>query len=336
MKSAQVSHQLGHAGPSLFVSSLGASVIVHGLVIAWMLSASGAAPALITELPAFHSVSLVDAPGSTPRTEPVAKVSESEPQAIPEAVAVPEALNPARNAVPETVVQTPQVKRATEVPETSVEPPAPVARPEPVEVPERPPVITTQAQQLEPAKPSEERPAPAPTPTSAGSPIPSPTGDFAPQPEAAPEANVAAVSGEPASRNSETDAARAREAIENLRVLTGAEGVGADQPPGGVQLGLQEIRMRTYKQRVRALIIRALQLPMMQKTAQALEAIALLTIDREGQVIRYELTRSSGNRSFDASVHRAVQASSPLPPLPETYSGEILEAEIYFTPPASS
>ena len=94
--------------------------------------------------------------------------------------------------------------------------------------------------------------------------------------------------------------------------------------------------MRTYKQRVRALIIRALHLPMMQKTAQALEAIALLTIDREGQVIRYELTRSSGNRSFDDSVHRAVQASSPLPPLPETYPGEILEAEIYFTPPASS
>ena len=77
-------------------------------------------------------------------------------------------------------------------------------------------------------------------------------------------------------------------------------------------------------------------LPMMQNTARALEAIALLTIDREGQVIRYELTWSSGNRSFGASVHRAVQASSPLPPLPETYPGEILEAEIYFTAPASS
>ena len=160
------------------------------------------------------------------------------------------------------------------------------------------------------------------------------------QPEAANSSPVlplnAAPSSEPAGRNSPEDAARAREATEDLRALPGTEGVGADQPPGGVQPGLQEIRMRTYKQRVRALIMRALHLPMMQRTAQALEAIALLTIDREGQVIRYELTRSSGNMSFDASVHRAVQASSPLPPLPETYSGEILEAEIFFTPPESS
>ncbi|MDE0205055.1 MAG: TonB family protein [Candidatus Tectomicrobia bacterium] len=338
MKSAQVSHQLGHAGPSLFASSLVASLFVHGLVMAWMLSGSGSVPALPTDLPAFHSVSLVDAPGSTPPTEPVAKVSETEPRAIPDAVAVPEApdLATVRKAVPETVVQPPQAKPAKEVAGISVEPPVPVSRPKPVEVPERPPVITTQVQQPEPVKPSEKRPVPAPTPTSAGSPVQSPTREVAPQSEAAPEINVADASTEPASRNSPEDAARARAAIENLRSLTDTEGIGVDPRQGGVQLGPQEIRLRTYTQRVRVLIIRALHLPMMQKTAQALEAIALLTIDREGQVIRYELTKSSGNRSFDASVHRAVQASSPLPPLPETYPDEILEAEIYVTPPASS
>lgn len=331
MKSAQVSHPLAHAGQSVFASSLGASLIVHGLIIAWMLSGSGPSRAVPTDLPAFHSVSLVDAPGSVPTARP-------EPQTIPEAVAVPAAVNPAtvRNAAPETVVQPAQAKRATEVTRTSVEPPAPVAKPEPVEVPERPSVIETQAQEPRPVTATEKRPVPAPTPTSAGSPIPSPAGVAAPQPEATPEINVAAAPREPAGGNSPEDAARARETIESLRAQTATEGVGAGQPPGGVQLGLQEIRMRTYKQRVRALIIRALHLPMMQKTAQALEAIALLTIDREGQVIRYQLTRSSGNRSFDASVHRAVQASSPLPPLPETYPDEILEAEIYFTPPASS
>ena len=318
MKSAQVSHPLAHAGQSVFVSSLGASLIVHGLVIAWMLSGSGPSRAVPTDLPAFHSVSLVDAPGSVPSAQP-------EPQTIPEAVAVPEVVNPvtARNALPETVVQPAQVKRAREVSGPSVEPPAPAAKPEPVEVRERPSVIKTQAQEPKPVTATDNRPVPAPTPASAGSPTPLPT-------------NVAAAPREPAGRNSPEAAARAREAIENLRAQTVTEGVGAAQPAGGVQLGLQEIRMRTYKQRVRALIIRALHLPMMRKTAQALEAIALLTIDREGQVIRYQLTRSSGNRSFDDSVHRAVQASSPLPPLPETYPGEILEAEIYFTPPASS
>ena len=62
MKSAQGSHPLAHAGPSLFATSLGASVIVHGLIIAWMLSGSGPSRALLVDLPAFHSVSLVDAP----------------------------------------------------------------------------------------------------------------------------------------------------------------------------------------------------------------------------------------------------------------------------------
>ena len=329
MKSAQAPQQSAHAGPSLFASSLGASLIVHGLIITWMLSGSGPSRPLLAELPAFHSVSLVDAPGSAPLTGP---------QSIPEAVAVPAAVSPAtvRNSAPETVVQPAQAKRAREVSGTSVEPPAPVAKPEPVVVPERPTVIKTQAQEPRPVTATENRPVPAPTPTSAGSPIPSPTGETAPQPEATPEINVAAAPREPAGGNSPGAAAHAREAIENLRAQTAAEGVGAGRPSGGVQLGLQEIRMRTYKQRVRALIIRALHLPMMQQTAQALEAIALLTIDREGQVIRYQLTRSSGNLSFDASVHRAVQASSPLPPLPETYPDEILEAEIYFTPPASS
>jgi protein TonB len=336
MKAARISHQLGHASQSLFATSFGASVIVHGLVMAWMLSGSGSSRALLTELPAFHSVSLVDAPGSTPTAEPVASVPEPKPQALPEPAAVPEAMNPAavRNVVPETAVQPPQAKQATEVPEASVEPPTPVAKPKPVEVPERPSVVETQVQQPKPVKATERKPAP--TPASGSRPTPSPPEVTATQPTPAPTPAVTAQPRPPASRNSPQAAERAREAIKNLRARSGTEGTGTNQSPGGVQPGLQDVLMRTYKQRVRALIVQALHLPMMQKTAQTLQAIALLTIDREGQVIRYELTRSSGNPSFDASVHRAVQASSPLPPLPETYSGDILEAEIHFTPPASS
>jgi TonB family protein len=336
MKAAHVSHQLGHASQSLFATSLGASVIVHGLVITWMLSGHGPSRAFLTDLPAFHSVSLVNAPGSTPPAEPVASVPEPEPQTIPEPAAVPEAVNPAavRNVVPETAVQPPQAKQATEVPEASVEPPTPVAKPKPVEVPERPSVVETQVQQPKPVKATERKPAP--TPASGSRPTPSPPEVTATQPTPAPTPAVTAQPRPPASRNSPQAAERAREAIKNLRARSGTEGTGTNQSPGGVQPGLQDVLMRTYKQRVRARIINAWHLPIPGKIAQGLQAVVLLTIDREGQVIRYELTRSSNNPSFDASLHRAVQASSPLPELPETFEGEILEAEIYFTPPASS
>ena len=323
MKSAQGSHPLAHAGQSLFATSLGASVIVHGLIIAWMLSGSGPSRALLVDLPAFHSVSLVDAPGPPPPAEPVASVPEPEPQAVPEAVAVPAAVNPApvRNEAPEPVVQPPVTTPATEVGEVSVEPPAPAASPRPVAVPETPVAVDTPAQPPKPARATEARPAPTPTLTAVA----------AAQPETATPPPVAAPPRVPASRNSPAAAARAREAIENLRARTGADGAA-----GGGQPDFQDMQMLTYQQRVRDKISQALHLPMIQQRAQNLRAIALLTIDREGRLIRYEMTQSSGDPSFDASVHRAVQASSPLPPLPETYSDEILEAEIHFTPPASS
>ena len=334
MKAAQVSHQLGHVSHSLFATSLGASVIVHGLVIVWMLGGSGPSRALLTDLPAFHSVSLVDAPGATPAAEPVSSVPA--PKVIPEPAPMPEVMNPAavRSVVPETTVSPPQAKQATEVPEVSAEQPEPVAKPKPVDVPERPSVIDTQVQQPKPVKAAERRPSP--TPILDASPTPSPAEAAATQPGRAPAPAVAAQPGAPASRNSPQAAERAREAIQNLRTRSGAQEPGANPSAGGIAVGMQELLMRTYEQRVRARITNAWHLPIPQKIAQGLQAIALLTIDREGQVIRYELTRPSGNPSFDASLRRAVQASSPLPELPETYSGEILEAEIHFTPPASS
>ena len=334
MKATQVSHQLGHASQSLFATSLGASVVLHGMIIVWMLSGSGPSRPLLADLPAFHSVSLVDAPGPPAVAEPVANVPE--PQAISEPAAVPEAVNPtAANLVPETTVQPAQAKQATEVPETSVEAAAPVAKPEPVEVPEAPSVVETQLQKPKPVKATEKRSAPAPTPASADGPTLTPTEVAAALPGTTPTPAPATQPRTPASRNSPQAAQRARETIENLRAQSGAQGTSTNQSPGGVAASMQDLLLRTYEQRVRARIINAWHLPIPEKMAQGLQAIALLTIDREGQVIRYELTRSSGNPSFDASLHRAVQASLPLPELPDTFRGETQELRLRFTPPAS-
>ena len=326
MKATQASYQPGRTSQPLFTTSFGVSLLIHGLVIGWMLSGSGSARSLLSDAPSFHTVSLVDAPGPAPQ-----------PQAIAQPAAVPEVTSAvsAQTVVPEAAVAPPQAKQATEVPEVSVEPPAPVAKPRPVEAPARPSVVETQVKKPKPAKASAKKPAPAKT--SVREPAPAAPKVAVAQPKAAAAPKVAAKPRPPASRNSPQAAARAQQAIAAMRQAQArAQGTIANQAHSSMVAQMQNIQMQAYYGRVQALITNAWHLPMMQETAQALQAVALLTIDREGQVIRYQLIQSSGNQPFDASLQRAVQASSPLPPLPETYPEEILEAEIHFTPPVSS
>ena len=330
MKAVNVSYQPGHARQTLFVTSFGVSLLTHGLVIGWMLSGSGSARSLLSEVPSFQTVSLVDAPGSI-------LPLESEPQAIAEPASIPETMPAAavQNVEPEAVVPPPQAKRAAEVPEASVEPPAPAVKPKPIEATERPSIVETKVRKPEPAKASVKKSAP--TQTSARKPTPAAPKVAAVQPKAAPAPEAVAKPRSPASRNSPQAAARAQQAIANMRrAQARVQGTGTNQTQSNIAARMQDIQLQAYQGRVQALITQALHLPMMRKTAQALQAVALLTIDREGQVLRYQLLRSSGSQPFDASLQRAVQASSPLPPLPETFPGETLEAEIHFTPPASS
>lgn len=335
MKAAQVSHHQAHAGQSLFGASLGVSVIVHGAVIAWMLGGSGPSQALLTDLPAFHSVSLVDAPGSPPAAAPAPSVSEPEPQAIPEPAAVSEAISPAavEQVVPQTAVQPPQAKSPTEVAAVSVNASVPAARPKLVEKPDKPAVVEAEARQPQPVEASEWRPAP--TPASASQPAAAPEVAAA-RPSTDTTHRAADGAQQPAGRNSPQAADRARDAIASLRnALEQTPGTSADQGGGGLANGMQQVLVRTYQQRVRARIINAWRLPMLPQTAEKLHAVVLLTVDREGEVIRYALAQSSGDQSFDASLQRAVQASSPLPPLPDTITEETQELELRFTPPAS-
>ena len=327
MKAVQASRQLGQTGQTLFATSFGLSVLIHGLAIGWMLSGGGASRSLLSDVSAFHTVSLVDAPGP----------SLSEPQAIAEPAAVPEAMGAVtvRNVVPEALVPPPQAKQAAEVPEASVEPPAPAAKPTPVEEPERPSVsvVETQVEKPVPSKASVKKPTP--TKTANRRPTPAAPKVDAVQAKAAPAAKTA-VKPKSASRNSPQAAARARDAIANIRrAQARVQGTNAIQSQGGVTAGMQEVLMRTYDSRVRASIISAWSLPMMRNTAEALQAVALVTIDREGRVLRYQLIESSGSQPFDASLERAVWTASPLPHLPETFPEETREFKLRFTPPSS-
>ncbi len=334
MKAVKVSHQMGHARQRLFATSFGVSMLIHGLVIGWMLSGNGSARSLLLDVPSFHTVSLVDAPGSILPPEP-----ESQPQAIAKPVAMPEAMSDAtvQNVEPATVVPPPQAKQATEVSEASVEPPAPAAKPKPVEEPEKPPVVETRVKKPAPAKASVKKPAP--TQTSARKPAPAAPKVAAVQSKAAPAPKAVAKPRSPASRSSPQAAARAQQTIAAMRrAQAGAQGATTNQAQGGIAARMSDIRKQAYVERVRARIVNAWRLPMPSKMAQGFQARVLLTIDREGKVIRYELIGPSGSQPFDASLQRAVQASSPLPPLPEDVGRDspVQIFELRFTPPASS
>jgi TonB family protein len=71
-------------------------------------------------------------------------------------------------------------------------------------------------------------------------------------------------------------------------------------------------------------------LPMSQEEARKLQATALLIVNRDGHVTRFQLLKTSGNALFDESLLRAIKQAEPLPPLPEDYQGGTLEVELRF------
>ncbi|MCP4716218.1 MAG: TonB C-terminal domain-containing protein, partial [Deltaproteobacteria bacterium] len=63
-----------------------------------------------------------------------------------------------------------------------------------------------------------------------------------------------------------------------------------------------------------------------------LEAIVLITINRNGTVVRSAFEKKSGNSHLDRSVIRAIKKASPLPPLPAGFRENNLELGIRFMP----
>jgi TonB family protein len=95
---------------------------------------------------------------------------------------------------------------------------------------------------------------------------------------------------------------------------------------------MQRIRLQLYQERIRLQIIEAWILPMPQEEARKLQATALLTVSRDGDVVYLKLLQPSGNSLFDESLMRAIKQAAPLPPLPEDYQGAFLEVEMRFRP----
>ncbi len=54
------------------------------------------------------------------------------------------------------------------------------------------------------------------------------------------------------------------------------------------------------------------------------QSLLYFRIQRDGTIVELRLVESSGSEIFDEAAMRAVQASSPLPPLPKSYAKDIL------------
>lgn len=100
---------------------------------------------------------------------------------------------------------------------------------------------------------------------------------------------------------------------------------------GGSQGGDFASRFAWYVQAVqRRVSSNWLQSAVDPSVAYAPRVIVNFTILRDGRITNIEIQRSSNVQSVDTSAYRAVQASSPVQPLPPGYSGSYVNVSFWF------
>jgi colicin import membrane protein len=70
--------------------------------------------------------------------------------------------------------------------------------------------------------------------------------------------------------------------------------------------------------------------PVALQSKEDLEAIVVVTVKKDGSILKTEMKKGSSDAIFDESVLRAVKRSDPLPPFPEGYRESYDEIEIRF------
>jgi colicin import membrane protein len=107
--------------------------------------------------------------------------------------------------------------------------------------------------------------------------------------------------------------------------------VGTPAGPGpqvGSPVGAIPIQM--YQMEVEGRIKGNWSYPVALQSEEDLEAIVVVTVKRDGSILKTEMKKRSSDTVFDESVLRAVKRSDPLPPFPEGYKESYDEIEIKF------
>jgi protein TonB len=66
------------------------------------------------------------------------------------------------------------------------------------------------------------------------------------------------------------------------------------------------------------------------RSARRAKSVLTFTINRDGSVKNIRMEQSSGNQSMDISAQRALASASPMPPLPNDYSGAYVNVNFDF------
>ncbi|MGD8226610.1 MAG: TonB family protein [Desulfobacteraceae bacterium] len=116
------------------------------------------------------------------------------------------------------------------------------------------------------------------------------------------------------------------EAISRLESEVGTP--AGPSPQGGSPVGA--IPMQMYQMEVEDRIKGNWSYPVALQSKEDLEAIVVVTVKRDGSILKTEMKKGSSDAIFDDSVLRAVKRSDPLPPFPEGYRESYDEIEIRF------
>jgi TonB family protein len=146
--------------------------------------------------------------------------------------------------------------------------------------------------------PEAKKPEPVPEPASKAPVLPDPKAKKAPPKKAAP-APIATPEPTPEPKGSPTGAAAG--------LAMGAAIAGLDNP---------NFTYGYYVDQMLALISSNWVRP---PVGSGVEATVYYRIQRDGRITELRIVRSSGYNSFDLAAMRAVQSSSPLPPLPRGF-----------------
>lgn len=185
----------------------------------------------------------------------------------------------------------PAARLGVERPRPSVaKPPEPKAEPKPTPPPEVAPPAATPTLRSPAAKPA-TKPTPPPQATAA-KPTPEP-------PAAAPEVEGTARGSQNA-------------------LALGAAVAGLDNPDFVYGYYVDQMLAMIQRNWVRPLV------------GSGVEATVHYRIARNGRIVEVRIASSSGINSFDLAALRAVQASTPLPPLPRAFRDESLGVNLIF------
>ncbi|MCU0595931.1 MAG: energy transducer TonB [Desulfobacterota bacterium] len=105
----------------------------------------------------------------------------------------------------------------------------------------------------------------------------------------------------------------------------------SDETQETISLDTDDKRYVTYAQAIKERIAGQWKYPQ-EARKKKLEGrlVALFSLNRDGDLTRMEITRSSGHEVLDREAERAVQSAAPFPPFPSTITVSRLNVNVSF------